>query len=78
MVCTTVLLGKERNVTNWIFRARVDFIAALVLACMGSIETFEEAYFEVERHDEQADEQRARNGGSLQDLGSESAQAGFP
>jgi len=76
--CTSALLGKKRNVTNWIFRARIDFIAALVLVCMGSFETFEEAYFEVKRHHEQADEHRAQNGGSLQDLGSESAQDGFP
>jgi len=62
----------------WIFRARIDFIAALVLVCMGSVETFEEGYFEVKRHHEQPDEQRAQNDGSLQDLGSESAQAGFP
>jgi hypothetical protein len=44
---------------------------------MGSVETFEEAYFKAKRHDEQADEQRAQNGGSLQDLGSESGQARF-
>ena len=77
-VCTTALLGKERNVTNWIFRARKDFIAAPALVWMGSVEIFEEGYFEVKRHHEQPDEQRAQNDGSLQDLGSESAQAGFP
>jgi hypothetical protein len=38
---------------------------------MEPVETFEENYFEVKRHHEQADEQRAQNGGSLQDLGSE-------
>jgi hypothetical protein len=46
--------------------------------CMGSVETFEEDYFDVKRHHEQADEPRAQNGGRLQDFGSESAQAGFP
>jgi hypothetical protein len=44
---------------------------------MGSVETFEEADFEVKRHDEQADEQRAQNGGSLQDLAAKSAQVSF-
>jgi hypothetical protein len=38
-----------------------------------SVETFEEAYFEVKRHHEQADEHKAQNAGSIQDLGSESA-----
>jgi hypothetical protein len=42
-----------------------------------SLETFEEAYFEVKRHDEQADEQRAQNGDSLQDLAAKSAQVSF-
>jgi len=63
--CTTASLGKERNVRNWIFRARIDFIEAPELVCMGSFETFEEAYFEVKRHHEQPDERRAQNGGSL-------------
>jgi hypothetical protein len=45
---------------------------------MESVETFEEGYFEVEHHDEQADEHSAQNCGSLQDLGSESGQAGLP
>ena len=54
------------------------FIVSLALVCMGSFEIFEEPYFEVKRHHDQADEHRAQNIGSLQDLGSESAQARFP
>jgi hypothetical protein len=78
LIFTIALLRKDRNVTNWISPTRINFIAALVLVCLGSVETFEEDYFEVKRHDEQADEHRAQNDGSFQDLGSESPQAGFP
>jgi len=53
-------------------------MAAVELVCMESVETFEKAYFEVKSHHEQVDEHRAHNGGSLQNLGSESAQAGYP
>jgi hypothetical protein len=44
---------------------------------MELFETFEEPYFEIKRHPEQADELRPQNGDGLQDLGSKSAQAGF-
>jgi hypothetical protein len=68
----------ERSGTLQTGFSELESISSRRSCWSGSVETFEEAYFEVKRHHEQPDEDRAQNGGSIQDLGSESAQAGFP